>query len=123
MNCIFCRHWCYCPCEKVLVLISQLETIVGGVYPNRCIDVTGKLTEINVIIKACLNGYYDEVKVAVVSFEDPLLGMCPYLVLVENTQTITEINDFGKHIMKLCQEASDQVGYCIVLNQFTDKVS
>jgi len=113
---------------KTFQYSSQLDAIVGGVYPNHCIDVAGKSPEeLNVIIKACLDGYYgnlaDEVKVAVVSFQDTPLGMCPYLVLAGNAQTMNESNDFGKRIIKLCQQASVQVGNCIVLNQSTDGVS
>ena len=49
--------------------------------------------------------------------------MCLYLVLAGNAQTVNGKNDFGKRIMKLCQQASQSVGNCVVLNQSTDGVS
>jgi hypothetical protein len=106
---------------------SLLVAIVGGVYLSHCNNVTGELLEdLRAIIKACLVGYCDnladEVKVAVVSFKETPLGMCPYLVLAGNAQTINESNDFAKWIIKLCQQASVQVGNCIVLSQSTDRV-
>ena len=113
---------------KTFQYSSQLHAIIGGVYPNNCINVAGKSSnELNAIMKDCLDGKFgtvaDEVKVAVVSFQDTPVGMCPYLVLAGNAQTVNERNDFGKRIMKLCQQASQSVGNCVVLNQSTDGVS
>ena len=70
-------------------------------YPNNYINVASKSSdEVNAIKKDCLDGKFgtvaDEVKVAVVSFQDMPVGMCPYLVLTGNAQTVNERNDFGK---------------------------
>ena len=47
--------------------------------------IESEIDEVNAIIKDCLDGKFgtvaDEVKVAVVSFQDTPVGMCPYLAL------------------------------------------
>ena len=97
-------------------------------YPNNCLNVAGKSSdEVNAIMSVCLDGKFgtvaDEVKISVISFQDTPVGMCPYLVLAGNAQTVNERNDFGKRIMKLCQQTSQSVGNCVILNQSTDGVS
>ena len=81
-------------------------------------NVTSKLNnEVNAIVKDCLDGKYgavaDEVKFAVLSFQDTPVGMCPYLVLAGNAQTVNKSKDFGTQIMKLFQQASQSVGNCV----------
>ena len=54
---------------------SRLGAIIGGLYPNHCTDVhQTSIEEINIILKDCIDGKYgpmaDEVKVAVVSFQN-----------------------------------------------------
>jgi len=91
---------------KIFQYSSQLHAIIEGVYSNNCINAAGKSSDkVNTIMKDCLDGKFgtvaDEVKVAVVSFQDTPVGMCPYLVLAGNAQTVNESNDFGKWVMKL----------------------
>ena len=109
---------------KAFQYSAQLGKIVGGVYPNQCIDVRGKSSEeIHAILKDCIDGKYglmaDEVKVAVVSFQDTPPGMCLYLVLAGNAQTSNKNNDFGKRTVQLCTNAARNSGNAFLLNHST----
>ena len=65
----------------------------------------------------------DKLKVAVISFQDTSMCICPYLVVAGNAQTIIKNNNFGERIVKLSQVAATSAGNTVVLNQFTDGVS
>ena len=113
---------------KAFQYSSRLGAIIGGVYPNHCIDVHEKsIEEINIILKDCIDGKYgpmaDEVKVAVVSFQNTSVGMCPYLVVAGNAQTTNASNDFGKKVVTLCESDAQSGKNCVVLNHSTDGVS
>jgi len=109
---------------KTFQYSPQLEAIIGGVYPNHRIDVSGKSNdEISKVIKDCIDGKYgamaDEVKSCVVSFQDTPVGMCPYLVVAGNAQTVNESNLFGKRMVTLSQEVTKSIRNSAVLNQTT----
>lgn len=113
---------------KTFQYSPQLEAIIGGVYPNHRIDVSGKSNdEISKVIKDCIDGKYgamaDEVKACVVSFQNTPVGMCPYLVVAGNAQTVNESNLFGKRMVTLSQEVTKSIRNSAVLNQTTDGVS
>ncbi|KAL3788099.1 hypothetical protein HJC23_008161 [Cyclotella cryptica] len=104
---------------KTFQYSPQLEAVIGSVYPNHRIDVSGKSNdEISKVIKDCIDGKYgamaDEVKACVVSFQNTPVGMCPYLVVAGNAQTVNESNFLGRgwlHCPKKWQNQSEIVQF------------
>jgi len=64
-----------------------------------------------------------EVKVVVLSFQEPPQGMCPYVVLAGSPQTIDENNDFAEMCIDPCKEAVKQVGKLTIVNTSNDGVA
>ena len=79
----------------------QHGAIVGGAYPNHFISTADmSKDEVVDLLKACRDGKRGplaaEIKVAVVTIQNPPPGMSPYMTLVGRPQTINESNNFGQ---------------------------
>ncbi len=65
----------------------------------------------------------EEIKIAVVLFQDTPTGMCSYFTLVGLPQTVNKNNDFGKQVLEAYLDAADRVGNVAFMNQTTNGVS
>ena len=85
---------------KAYQISSSHCAIVGGAHPNHFISLHGKTkTEAFKLLKECQDGKHgalaDEIKVAVLCFQNTPTNMSPYFVLVGRPQTTNESNNFG----------------------------
>jgi hypothetical protein len=104
--------------------------VVGGAISNdsMVIDSNDK-DDINIkkFIVECQDGKQGnlagEVKIAVVSFQQPPPGVSPYLIMSASPQTINDNNTFTTDIMSICANAAKSIGNVDVLNDTTDGVS
>ena len=107
---------------------KSLEAIIGGASPNHCIDVNGLTPEeVLKLLEECVDGRHgaiaDEVKVAVLSYQNTPANMCPYFVLVGLPQTLNQSNDFGEMVINSCNTAVLEDGNSAIINESTDGVS
>ena len=113
------KGWQYLPDKNV---------VVGGAYPNHWLEVNSTdKDDIKNFIKQCLAGekgvVAEEIKVAVLSFQNTPPGISPYYVIKARPQTINESNSFATDVMSLCVEAAKKAGNVAVVNDATDGVS
>ena len=85
---------------KVYQISSSHCAIVRGAHPNHFISLHGKTkTEAFKLLKECQDGKHgalaDEIKVAMLCFQNTPTNMSPYFVLVGRPQTTNESNNFG----------------------------
>ena len=85
---------------KAHQISSSHGVIVGGAYPNHFISLEDKSKdEALELLKECQEGIHgplaNEIKVAVLCFQNTPPGMSPYFVLVGRPQTTNENNDFS----------------------------
>ena len=94
---------------KILEVSQPMKGIVDGAYPQHIVDISGKSKE---EVKAMLNGtkinnkesddppliieLADEIKVAVMTFQDSPSGVAPTEVVAARPQSNNESNDFIK---------------------------
>ena len=84
----------------ILTLSTSTGTIIGGVYPRHAIDVTDMD---QIAVKALLDPESDierakEIKVAVVTIQNPGIGHSPYFVLAGQPQSINMVSEFNTNI-------------------------
>lgn len=108
--------------------MAGLNAVVGGAYPNHWLVFESDSTDgLNELLKQCKDGekgdLAQEVKVAVISFQDTPPGFAPYLIATALPQTLNENNSFKEDVMSVCIEAAAEVGNAVVLNDSTDGVS
>jgi hypothetical protein len=109
------------------LLLSE-GVVVGGAYPKHKLDVSDlDNDQMKKFLKECIKGKKGEkaaeCKVAVVSFQNTPIGMCPYMILAGCPQTINHSNSWGGEVLKACVAAADMAQNCVLLNQSTDGVS
>jgi len=81
------------------------RVVVGLAAPNHFlpIDINMKSEEWKKYRKGCAEGKEGElaaeIKVCVLSFQNTPKGMCPYLAIAGNPQTLNEANDFGNTVV------------------------
>ena len=75
----------------------------------------------------CVEGKHgditDEVKVALLSFQNTLSGMCPNFILEGNPKTINDSNEFFRVALYICEETANQDVNAVILNELTDVFS
>ena len=89
---------------RTLSVSTRHKAILGGAAPNHMIsldrlteeEVKAKLSPKSDIIKA------DEMKLTVVTLQNPGRGKPPFFVLVGQPQTINESSNFNDQVMKAC---------------------
>ena len=99
---------------KKLMLSTANKAIIGGTVPDHLIDVSEMTTEEvkekldpkSSVIRA------DEIKLAVVTVQQPRSGACPFFVLAGQPQTINMVSQFNQQITKwvteACKERTEQ---------------
>ena len=65
----------------------------------------------------------EEVKMAVVCFQETPPGMCSYFTISGRPQTVNENSDWAKNVVKACEDAAKEIGNTVCLNHSTDGVS
>ena len=102
--------------------------IVGGAHPNYALDVSGlNKDEICNFLKDCVAGkkgeMAQEIKVAVVSFQNTPPGMAPYLIVAALPQTLNDNNSWGSKVVSACEKAATVARNAVLLNEAMDGVS
>jgi hypothetical protein len=117
---------CVVPGHQVIKSVDS-TVIIGGAHPNHSMDITNlNDNERATFVTECAQGKKGdravEVKVAVVSFQDTPLGMCPYIIAGALPQTNNAVNDWGMGIIKACTSAAAEAKNAVLLNVATDGV-
>lgn len=102
--------------------------VVGLASPNHWLDIEGNnAEEINKFINKCRDGkrgeLAGEIKMAMLSFQQILVGISLYLILCGVPQTINESNSLTTDTLATCSKAADMIGNVAMLNDSTDGVS
>ena len=109
---------------ETLGLSIATNTIVGGVYPNHQIDINGKsdeevmflLSETSEIERA------KEMKVAVVTIQDPGPGQSPYFVIGGQPQGINAVTSFNDRVTRTCLKVCHQLDSISLISVAADGV-
>lgn len=108
----------------ILTLSTSTRSIIGGVYPNHMIDITGMTEE---EVKSKLDPSSDverakELKVAVVTIQNPGIGKSPFFVLAAQPQSINMVSDFNKDVTSVVSSLCKREGTASLVSVAADGV-
>ena len=108
----------------VLTLSTSTQSIIGGVYPNHMIDITGMTAE---EVKAKLDPTSDierakEIKVAVITLQNAGIGQSPYFCLAGQPQSINMVSDFNKNVTSVVSSLCKREGTASLVSVAADGV-
>lgn len=94
---------------QVIELSAAYKAIMGSVYPNHCISISGKTKE---DIESLMKGLEmaSEVKAAVISFQNCPKGVVPMVVIAARPQSNNETSSFTRLIETACTASATASG-------------
>lgn len=94
---------------QVIELSAAYKAIMGSVYPNHCISISGKTKE---DIESLMKGLEmaSEVKAAIISFQNCPKGVVPMVVIAARPQSNNETSSFTRLIETACTAAATASG-------------
>jgi len=96
---------------EMLGLSISLNTIVGDVYPNHQIDINDKSDEevMEILNVSSEIERAKEMKVAIVTIQDPVAGQSPYFVIGGQPQGINAVTSFNDRVTDMCLKVCSQL--------------
>ena len=109
---------------STLTLSTSTRSILGGVYPKHAIDVTGMDKD---AVQALLDPESDierakELKVAVVTIQNPGIGHSPYFTLGGQPQSINMVSNFNQRVTSIVSRLCKSEGNASLVSVAADGV-